>query len=70
MAHNAEFFTHTNVNKNNRRNYGIEHAGNKSISGQPIKTVLHIRYIIYLFVQETYQNIAGTIKISSISLAH
>ena len=60
--------THTDVNKNNKRYYEIEHADHKSKWGRPVKTVFYFWYIISLCVHQTCQNIARTNKKSGILL--
>ena len=56
-----------NVNKNNQRYCGKEHAGHKSKSGQPVRPYSTCSTLFLLFVQQTYQNLT---RICSFSLVH
>ena len=56
-----------NVNKNNKIYNRIEHAGQKSKSGWPVRQYSTSGTLFLLFVEQTCQNIA---RISSISLVN
>ena len=56
-----------NVNKNKQRYYRIEHACNKSKSGQPVRPYSTSGTLFLFFVKQTCQKNA---RIRSISLVH
>ena len=59
-------FARTYVNKSKQRYYRIKHVQITSAT----KALFHLWYIIFLFVQQSCQNITRTLEISSISLVY
>ena len=56
--------------KQKQLNYGIEHTGHKSKSGQPVRSYSTYGTLFLLFVEQTCQNIATMIEKRSISIVH